>query len=79
MATAIDKYKETEFIKHYIGLLYLQDSNVTQAYHFFKAALIIQPNHVPSLIEIATILSDVKSQEAIIILKYSFSLILEKS
>lgn len=27
--TAIDKFKSAEYIKHYLGILYLQDSNLT--------------------------------------------------
>lgn len=43
---------------HYLGLLYLSDSKVSEAFHNFQNALSCDPNHVPSLIEIATIVSE---------------------
>lgn len=43
---------------HYIGLLYLNDSNVREAFRYFQKAIEVQANHTPSLIEIATILSE---------------------
>ena len=55
--TAIDKVREAQSIKHYLGLLFLQDSNVNEAYQYFKAALSIKQDYVPSLIEVATIIS----------------------
>jgi len=33
------------------------DSNLTDAFNNFKAALSIKPDYIPSLIEIATIIS----------------------
>ena len=36
---AIDTYKESQFIKHYIGTLYLSDGNVVEAFKYFKRAL----------------------------------------
>ena len=65
---AIDCHKESEFIKHYIGILFLSDSNIVEAFKYFKGALMIKNNHVPSLIEIGTILSELKPKEAISIL-----------
>ena len=54
---AIDGHRESEFIKHYIGTLYLTEGNVVEAFKYFKSALQIKSTHVPSLIEIGTILS----------------------
>ena len=50
-------------------MLYLTDSNVVEAFNYFKQAISLNGNHVPSLIEIATILSEIKPKEAISILK----------
>lgn len=50
IVTAIDNVKQAEYIKHYLGLLYLSNSNFTEAFNYFKAALAIKPDHVPSLI-----------------------------
>jgi tetratricopeptide (TPR) repeat protein len=69
IVTAIDKFKEAEYIKYYLGILYLEDSNLTEAFNFFKAALNIKPDHVPSLIEVATIISDISPKQSISILK----------
>lgn len=35
----------------------MSDSNVVEGFKFFKGALGINSNHVPSLIEVSTILS----------------------
>jgi tetratricopeptide (TPR) repeat protein len=69
IVTAVDKFKEAEYIKHYLGILYLQDSNLTEAFNHFKAALAIQPDYLPSLIEVATIISEISPKQSISILK----------
>lgn len=51
--------------------MYLQDSNVALAFKHFQEAIKLKPNHVPSLIEIGTILSDVRPEESTQILRYS--------
>ena len=43
----------------------MSDSNVISAFKFFKGALGINSCHVPSLIEVATILSELKPKESI--------------
>lgn len=52
-----------------MGLLYLQDSNIEDAYDCFRDALKINGKYVPSMIECATILSTNKPQDAIKIFK----------
>ena len=47
---AIDEHKSSEQIKHYIGILYLEDSNINEAFNYFKAALKIKADYIPSLI-----------------------------
>jgi Tfp pilus assembly protein PilF len=66
---AIDKFKSAEYIKHYLGILYLQDSNLTEAFNHFKAALSIKPDYLPSLIEVATIISEISPKQSISILQ----------
>ena len=57
IALAIGNTVKTAATFHYIGLLYLNDSNVSEAYRYFHKALECEPNHIPSLIELATIIS----------------------
>ena len=56
----INQEQESPDVKHYIGLLYLHDSNISMAFDLFQQALKANPKHIPSLVEVATILSDVK-------------------
>lgn len=67
--SAVDKELINESIKHYMGLLYLQDSNIEQAYDCFREALGINNKYIPSMIECATILSINKPKDAIRIFK----------
>lgn len=69
IVTALDSVKQAEYIKHYLGLLHLSNSNFTEAFNHFKAALALQPDHVPSLIEVATIISDISPKQSISLLK----------
>jgi hypothetical protein len=48
-----------------MGILYLEDSNLGEAYNAFKAALTLKPDYIPSLIEVASIVSDISSKQAI--------------
>ena len=70
IVTALDSVRQAEYIKHYLGLLHLSNSNFTEAFNYFKAALSLQPDHVPSLIEVATIISDLSPKQSIALLKY---------
>lgn len=58
IVTAIDQVKKTEAIKHYLGILYLESSNLKEAFNCFKEALALKADYVPSLIEIASIVSE---------------------
>ena len=59
IALAIGQTKESASIFHYIGLLYLNDSNVGEAFKFFQKAIEIDSTHTSSLVELATIVSEV--------------------
>jgi tetratricopeptide (TPR) repeat protein len=75
IVTAMDEAKQAQYIKHYLGVLYLEASNLKQAFFCFKAALNLQPDYLPSLIEVASIISEPHPKQAIAILKYlSFDL-----
>jgi hypothetical protein len=50
-------------------VLYLQDSNLTEAFNHFKAALSIKADYLPSLIEVATIISEISPKQSISILE----------
>lgn len=65
---AMDEVRKAEYIKHYLGILYLESSNLKEAFKCFKSALAMKPDYVPSLIEVASIISQVHPQEAIAIL-----------
>ena len=67
---AISNSVKTASTHHYVGLLYLNDSNVSEAFRYFHKAIECDPNHHPSLIELATIISETKPHQAIDILKY---------
>jgi tetratricopeptide (TPR) repeat protein len=54
---AIDQVRQTEHIKHYLGILHLAASNLKEAFEYFKQALAIKPDYAPSLIETASIIS----------------------
>ena len=62
IALAIGNTKLSPSIYHYIGLLYLDDSNVSEAFKYFQKAIECDPSHTPSLIELATIISEVDSR-----------------
>ena len=69
IALAIGQTKQSSSIFYYIGLLYLNDSNVEEAFKFFQKAIEVDPSHTPSLVELATIVSEVNPEEAIKILQ----------
>lgn len=69
---AMDESREAEYIKHYLGVLYMEASNLKEAFICFKAALVIKPDYVPSLIEVASIISESHPKDAIIVLRYFF-------
>lgn len=54
---AIDQVRQTEHIKHYLGILHLAGSDLKEAFNYFKEALAIKPDYVPSLVETASIIS----------------------
>lgn len=62
IAIAISNTLGTASTYHFIGLLYLNDSNVVEAFKYFQKALECDPCHSPSLIELATITSEENAQ-----------------
>ena len=67
--SAVNKEMINESIKHYMGLLYLMNSDVEAAYNCFREALKINPKYIPSMVECATILSTSQPDESIKVFK----------